>query len=104
MKAQNKLCDRDVRLLAAGKRIEDLSRRQQGLNVWMWVAQMRPARSCQRGEIACRTWPDISLPELRHRLAVGCPRLNAVSVYDLCGVGTGCPEFIFVGEQVKKAE
>ncbi|MFZ3238235.1 MAG: hypothetical protein WA417_16075 [Stellaceae bacterium] len=30
--------------------------------------------------------PDISMPDLRKHLAAGCPRLQSVSISDLCGV------------------
>jgi len=30
--------------------------------------------------------PDMSLPDLREHVAVGCPRLQSVSITDLCGV------------------
>jgi len=30
--------------------------------------------------------PDISLPDLREHVAVGCPRLKSISISDMCGV------------------
>ena len=30
--------------------------------------------------------PDMSLPDVREHVAVGCPRLQSVSISDLCGV------------------
>ena len=87
MKAQNKLCDRDVSLLAAGKRIEDLSRRAQPLARIVDTAPPNsPHRIAAARELCRITKKCVELAVAQGDQAIEIAESSAASVHEMCPV------------------